>query len=455
METEGKGNGMGTEPELRLLLSMGAPLMLSMFVSAFHNVLDTFFVARIPGIGDAAAAALTLSFPVEMLMTAFNVGTGVGVSAALSRALGAGDRERASRVAGNAMLLYALYYLVMLAFGLFAAGPFVGLFTDDPLVRELGCTYLTLMTCFSFVNMGEKCFEKLLQACGLTKYSMVGQIVASISDAVLDPIMIYGWLGCPAMGVVGAAVSTLIGHGCAIAISATLYFRKCRDVDHGLRYLRPDGPIIANVMRVGVPAIAMQGLMSVTTLGMNLILRGVSDAAITAYGVYYKLQNFVFMPAFGINNAIVPIIGYNLGAKRPGRVRNTVRCAVAVVLAIMALGFVGFQAFAGPIVGVFGLSDEFAQICVAAVRIVTWGFAFAGLNVLFQGVCQALGAGASALAIAALRLVVIVLPLAALLAGIGGSGDAVWWAFPVAEAATLAVAVALTRRAWRKATRGA
>lgn len=450
MKREQSQNKMGTMQEGKLLLTMGVPLMISMLVTALYNIVDTFFVSQIVGRGDAAANALSLAFPIQMLMTALNVGTGVGVGAALSRAIGGKDREKASRIAGNAMFLYVLYYCLMLLFGLFFAKPFIALFTNDEEVRQLGTVYLSCVTCLSFGNMGEKCFEKLLQSTGRTTYSMIGQLTGSILNVILDPIFIFGYFGVPAMGVAGAAIATVIGQCCAISITGTLHFRKDTEMSHGFRYLKPDKAVISEIMKVGIPAILMQGLTSVMTLGMNFILKGVSAAAVTAYGIYYKLQNFIFMPAFGINNACVPIIGYNLGAKKLNRIKNTIRYAVMLVLAIMIFGIVILQVFAEPIVGVFHLSDEFTSLCVTAIRMITCGFIFAGINVLLQGICQAMGGGTQSLIISTLRLVVIVLPLAAVLSMLTGAEKFIWITFPIAEIVAFVVAVILAVRLYRR-----
>lgn len=443
---------MGTMQEGKLLLSMSVPLMISMLVAALYNIVDTFFVSRIEGYGEAAATALSIAFPVQMLMTALNVGTGIGVGAALSKVIGIGDRERASKIAGNAMFLYAAYYVLMLLFGIFAAKPFIGLFTDDEEVLTLGTTYLSFVTCLSFGNMGEKCFEKLLQATGKTTYSMIGQLTGSLLNVILDPIFIFGLFGFPAMGVKGAAIATVIGQCCAIAITCTLNLRKNTEVNYGFRYLKPDKAVLSEVMKVGLPAILMQGLTSVMTLGMNFILKGVSTAAVTAYGVYYKLQNFIFMPAFGINNACIPIIGYNYGSKNMERIRRTIRYATIMVLVIMALGVAIFQFFAEPIVGIFRLSDDFTRLCVTAIRIISCGFLFAGLNVLMQGVCQAMGGGVRSLLISMLRLVIFVLPTASVIAQFSGAENFIWLAFPIAEVLTFILSLPITRNLYKTAT---
>lgn len=445
-----KENKMGTMHEGKLLVSMGIPLMLSMLVAAFYNIVDTFYVSQMKGVGEAAVTALSIAFPIQMLMTALNVGTGVGVGSALSRALGENDRRKASTIAGNAMFLYACYYLIMLLFGIFAARSFVSLFTNDLEVVYLGTTYLSWVTCFSFGNMGEKCFEKILQATGKTSYSMIGQFVGSILNVLLDPIFIFGYFGIPEMGVAGAAIATVIGQCCAIAITGSFHFLKNTEIDNGLMYLKPDKQILVEILKVGAPAMIMQGLTSVTTLGMNLILKGVSLASISAYGIYNKLQNFIFMPAFGINNACVPIIGYNLGAKKIDRIRNTIKYAVMMVFLIMIFGTIIFQLFAEEIVGVFHLSAEFTDLCVISIRIITCGFVFAGINVLLQGLCQAMGKGVQALLIALLRLVVFVLPLAYAVSEFSNAEQYIWIVFPIAELLTFFIAVFLTVRIYRR-----
>lgn len=443
-------NKMGIVREDKLLLSMGAPLMLSMLVSALYNIVDSFFVSQISGMGDAAVNALTLAFPIQMLMTALAVGTGVGVGAELSRCLGQGDRERASKTAGNAMFLYGVYFVLLCLFGIFGTKAYIAGQTNDNTVFELAVSYLRTVTCFSFGFIGEKCFEKLLQSTGRANYSMMGQLVGAVMNIILDPIFIFGCLGLPAMGVTGAAVATVIGQSCAICVSATLHFKKNKELDKGLQYIKPDRKIVSKILKIGAPAILMQSLTSVMSYGMNLILHGISAAAVTAFGIYYKLQNFIFMPAFGLNNASIPIIGFNIGAMKFDRVRNTVRYGIITVSVIMLLGFILFQGFARQIVGIFGLSTEVTELAVAALRIISVGFIFSGVNVLLQGVCQALGNGNISLIISALRLIIGVLPLAAILATIQGAERFIWIAFPIAETVSVVVAVTLTLRLYRR-----
>lgn len=452
MDKSAKQNKMGTMHEGKLLATMGMPLMLSMLVSAIYNIVDSFFVAQIPGLGDAAVNALTLAFPVQMLMTALAVGTGVGVGASLSRHLGRGDKESANKTAGNAMFLYGLYFAILCLFGLLGAKPYIAGQTDDNTVLLLGVSYLRIVTCFSFGFMGEKCFEKLLQSTGKATCSMIGQLTGAITNIILDPILIFGYFRFPAMGVSGAAIATVVAQCCAVIVSTTLHFRKNKELSNGLQYIKPDKEIIRAILKVGAPAILIQSLTSVMSYGMNLILQGISAAAVTAFGIYYKLQTFIFMPAFGLNNASIPIIGFNRGAKKFDRVRNTIRYGLIAVIGIMVFGFALFQCFAKPIVDVFGLSSEITELCVLAIRIISVGFIFSGVNVLLQGVCQALGNGTASLIISVLRLVVGVLPLAAILASIQGAENFIWVVFPIAEAVSIVGAIILTMKTYRRAS---
>ncbi|MGM9537341.1 MAG: MATE family efflux transporter [Candidatus Onthomonas sp.] len=449
-------NKMGVVPVPRLLLSMGAPMMLSMIVQALYNVVDSLFVSHIPdtdlilNAGDKAVNALTLAFPIQMLIMAFCVGTGVGVNAALSRSLGMGDRKTASRIAGNAVFLSICYYLAALLFGIFGTRPYILSQTTDPVVAEFAVSYLSIVTICSFGSIWYMCFEKLLQATGRTTAAMIGQLVGALTNLILDPVLIFGWLGLPAMGVAGAAAATVIGQCASFVTVLTLHLKQNTEITNALSGLRPDGAIIRRIYSVGAPAIVMQALTSVMTYGMNLILGGISAAAVTAYGVYYKLQNFIFMPAFGLNNASVPIISYNYGAKSRIRIRSAIRSGLIFVSVIMLAGILLLQCLAQPIVGCFAVSEESAQFCVTALHIITLGFLFAGANIILQGVCQALGNGLYSLVISLLRMIVVPLPLAALLSGLPEAGTVVWWAFPAAEATACVAAVILTIHIYRK-----
>lgn len=447
---------MAEMPIKKLLINMGAPMMISMLGQALYNVVDTFFVSRIPdtgeiaGMGDKAINALTLAFPVQMLIIALGVGTGVGINAAVARALGVGDREQASRTAGSAIFAAICYFAGIFIFGLTASGAFIRSQTQDAAVAALGTGYLRIITVFSFGAVMYMCLEKIVMGTGKTTLTMICQLSGAVTNIILDPIMIYGLLGCPAMGVDGAAWATVIGQFVSLAAVAIVYFVKGVGLDTGLRYIRPDKRALAGIYMVGTPAIVMQLLTPVMSYALNLILGAVSESAVTAYGVYYKLQNFIFMPGYGLNNALIPIISYNHGAGERERVRETVKYGLVYISVIMLVGVALLQIFAGRLVGLFSLGGESGRLCVIALRVITGGFIFAGANTVLQGVCQALGRGMYSLVISLLRFIVIALPLAFALSLLPRAAELVWLSLPVAEAGACAVAVWLSARAYRE-----
>ena len=451
------GNKMAEMPVKKLLLNMGAPMMISMLGQALYNVVDTFFVSRIPdtaqaaAMGDKAINALTLAFPVQMLIVALGVGTGVGLNATVARNLGRGDREQASRTAGNALFLTLCYFAAMLLFGLTAAEGFIRSQTSDPIIAEMGTAYLRIISVFSLGTLGYMCMEKAVMGTGKTTVTMVCQLAGAVTNIVLDPIMIYGLLGCPAMGAAGAAWATVIGQFVSLIAISTVYFRKEIGFDSGLRYLRPDRQALRSIYSIGLPAIVMQILTPIMSYAMNLILGALSVSAVTAYGVYYKLQNFIFMPAYGLNNASIPIISYNFGAKRRDRAAQTIRCGLIDVSILMLVGVAVLQLFARQIVNIFSVTAESERLCVLALRIVTCGFFFAGVNIILQGVCQALGKGVYSLVVSLLRFIVLALPLAWALSRMANAASLVWLALPIAEAGACLAAVFLTKSAYRRA----
>ena len=457
-QTPTQENRMGTVPIPRLMISMGAPMMLSMLVQALYNVVDSLYVSHIPdaaGIvnaGDSAVAALTLAFPVQMLITSLCVGTGVGVNAALSRSLGQGNRKLASKIAGNAIVLSLFYYLLIAAFGLFATVPYIRSQTDNPVTFAFGCSYLRIVTVYSLGMTCFLCFEKLLQYTGQTTAAMIGQLSGSVTNIILDPILIFGWLGFPAMGVAGAAIATVAGQFLSAVVSMILHIRRNRELDKRLSMLKPEPAIIGRIYTVGAPAIAMQALGSVMSYGMNRILGSISEAAITAYGIFFKLQSFIFMPAFGLNNASVPIISYNYGARRKKRIRDAILCGLGICSCIMLVGTLIIQLFSRHVVGMFAVSERVAALSVTALRIISCGFLLAGANIIMQGVCQALGNGVYSLLITMMRMIVIALPAAYFLSRQPNAENVVWFCLPIAEAISLFTAIALTVHIYRSRT---
>jgi putative MATE family efflux protein len=441
-------NKMGTARVSTLVLKMGLPMILSMILQAFYNVVDSYFVSQMPN-GEVGVTALTLAFPIQLLMIAIGVGTGVGINALLSRSLGAGEREKASRIAGNAIFLGICTYAVFLFIGIFGVGAYLRSQTTDAAVLEMATEYLRICTIISFGAILSMIYEKLLQGVGRTTLSTIAQLAGAVTNIVLDPIMIFGWLGCPEMGIAGAAWATVIGQIVTFVMSAYLHHAKNRDLDTGLKYLKPQGKTIAEIYKIGIPAIIMQALMSIMTYGANIILGTISDAAVTAYGVYYKLQQFIFFAAFGMNNALIPIIGFNFGMRDRARVRDGIKFGLLYTLVIMLLGTLAFQAFAPGIIGVFALSAETETLAVATIRVVTIGYLFAGANIAFQGIFQAFGDGVKSLIVSALRLIVIALPLLWVLSRTASAAQIAWWAFPIAEVAAAVIAVALYRKVWK------
>lgn len=447
---------MGTKPVGRIMLSMGIPMILSMVLQACYNIVDSMFVARIPDTeeivhaGEYAVNALTLAFPVQMLIVAFGIGTGVGVNALLSRCLGQNDTERVARVAGNGVILGIIIYVCFFLFGILGIDLYLKSQTKDAVVLEMGHSYLMICTLLSLGMILFSIYEKLLQSTGKTLFSTIAQVAGAVTNIVLDPIMIFGYLGCPKMGIAGAAYATVIGQAVSMVIAMFFHYRINREVKSGLRYLRPDRSVMKGIYAIGLPAIIMQALMSFMTYGVNIIFGTVSMAAVTAYGIFYKIQQFIFFAGFGLRDAITPIVSFNYGLGNQKRVREGIRYGLLYISIIMGIGIVALQAFAGPLVAVFGLSDETARLCILAIRIISTGFFFAGGNIAIQGVFQAVECGGGSLVISLLRLFIVVLPLAWIFSLMENATSMIWWAFPIAELAAFVVAVILLRRTYRK-----
>lgn len=455
---EEKQNKMGTAPVPKLLLSMGIPMMLSMVGQALYNMVDTFFVSRIPdtaqvaNMGDKAINALTLAYPIQTLIIALIVGVGIATNSLLAQSLGRKDRERASRIAGNAMLICFCFFVAVFLFGVFGARAFIGSQTKDLVVAEMGTTYLRIVTIFSLGAIGYMCIEKVVMGCGNTKATMIGQLSGAVTNIILDPILIFGLLGLPAMGVRGAAWATVIGQFMSFFVIAYINFFRNKEIDRGWRYLCPRKELLKQFSAISIPAIFQQIMTPILTYGMNLILGTISAAAVTAYGVYYKLQYFVTMAIFGLNNASIPIVSYNFGAKDPKRISQSIRYALLDTAVIMGVSLAILQIFTRPIVGIFSLGAESGALCVTAVHIITCGYLFVGTNIILQGVCQALGNGVYSLIISLLRYAVVVLPLAYMFTRTAWAEVLVWAALPIAEAVACAAAVILTRKIYKKRT---
>lgn len=453
MNQETSMNKMGVEPIPKLMLSMGIPMILSMALQALYNIVDSYFVSCMPdteaikNMGDYAVNALTLAFPIQMLMVAIGVGTGVGINALLSKSLGEGNQKKASQIAGNSIFLGICMYIVFVLFGIFGIGIYMRSQTSDPIILEMGSSYLRICTFFSFGISLYMTYEKLLQATGRTLHSTIAQILGAVTNIILDPILIFGYFGLPEMGIEGAAYATVIGQ-CVSFILDAVFHHVCnaKDLDTSLRYIKPDLKIIKEIYQVGIPAILMQALMSFMTYGVNIIFGAVGASAVTAYGVYYKIQQFIFFAAFGMNNAMIPIIGFNYGKRDKDRINDGIRYGMIYTLVIMVIGAVLFIAGANPISGIFSVSDETRRLCILALRIVPIGFLFVGANITYQGIFQALGHGVSSLAVSLLRQLVVVLPLAWIFTRMSNAEHLIWAAFPIAEGVAFVVAFIIMRR---------
>lgn len=449
MEQDKKINKMGTLPVPRLMLSMGIPMILSMMLQAFYNIVDSAFVSNMAQDGEAALTALTLAFPVQMLLVALGVGTGVGANALLSRTLGEGNREKVNRVAGNAEFLSFIICIASIVFGIIGVRAYVQSQSNNTLVIDMAISYLRICCCIPFGMVFFSCFEKLLQATGKSLFSTIAQIAGAVTNIILDPILIYGLLGCPAFGVRGAAYATVIGQIVSCVVALAFHLAVNKEITNGLRYIKPSKRLIQQIYTIGLPAIIAQALMSVMTYGLNLILGTVSENAVTAYGLYYKIQQFLLFAAFGLRDAITPIVSFNYGMRDKQRVNAGIKYGMLYTLIIMLVGTLALELFASPLSSIFGLSGETEQLCIYAIRIISLSLIFAGANVAFQGIFQALRSGMESLVISLCRQLIFVLPVAWLLARLGLRTEMpslVWWTFLFAEVVSAAIACVFMRR---------
>ena len=446
---ERRENIMGTQPINRLLPSMAFPIMLSMLVQALYNVVDSVFVSMV---SENALTSVSLAFPVQNLMIAVSVGTAVGINALLSRRLGEKNFEAANKVAENGIFVTVLSWAVFAVFGAACSGLFMGAFTQNAEILAGGTDYMWIVTVFSLGLFMSVTMERVLQVTGKTVYQMISQMTGAVVNIILDPVFIFGWLGLPAMGVAGAAWATGIGQFCGLAVGIGINHVKNHEVRLNFRRFRPDWHSIKGIYQVGLPSIIMQSIGSVMTFGMNKILIAFTETAVSVFGVYFKLQSFVFMPVFGVTNALVPIVGYNYGARSSQRIQQATRLSLLMTTAIMALGTVIFQVAPGPLLSLFSASDTMLSIGIPALRIISVSFCFAGVAIVFSSVFQALGDGMLSLVMSAVRQLLLLLPCAFVLAKLGGL-DAVWFSFLIAEVASVTLAVVFYRSLYNKKIR--
>lgn len=432
MENTKQENKMGVMPIDKLLIRMSLPMMVSMLVQALYNIVDSIFVSRI---NEYALRAVSLAFPIQTLMIAVSAGTAVGMNAFLSKTLGERDYAKANKIAVNGIFVELLSYLAFALIGIFVSRPFFASQTTIPEVREYGTIYLTICCVAGIGIFMQTTFERLLQSTGKTFYAMITQGAGAIINLILDPILIFGYCGMPKMGVAGAATATVAGQ-IAAAVLAIIFNLKCnKEIQISFKGFRPDGGLIARIYKVGIPSIIMQAISSVMTYGMNLILESFG-AAQTVFGVYFKLQSFIFMPVFGLNNGMVPIIAYNYGAGRKERVVKTAKSSIKYAVGIMLLGLIIMEIFPAQLIALFNAKSELLVIGVPALRTICLSFCFAGYCIVVSSVFQALGNGIYSMIVSITRQLCVLLPVAYLLS-LSGNVNLIWWAFPIAELMSL------------------
>ena len=442
-----RGNKMGTWPIGKLLMNMALPLVISMLVQALYNVVDSVYVSRI---SESAVTALSLAFPIQNLLIGCATGVGVGVNSLLSKSLGEQNYERANRTAGNGFLLSCLFSVGFVIFGLFFARPFFATQTTVAETLEGGSMYLAIVTVGSIGIFIEILFERFLQASGNAFQSMITQATGAIINIILDPILIFGWFGLPAMGLAGAALATVIGQWIAAILAMGLNLKHNKELkDLHRHHAKPDSQVIRGILGIGVPSIIMVGIGSVMNFGINQILQGFSETATGVFGIYFKLQSFFFMPLFGINNAVISIVAFNYGARNPDRMVKTVKTASIAGLCIMLTGLAAFQLIPEVLLSLFDPSAEFMAMAVRALRTISWCFPVAAVCIILGSTFQALGTGIYSTIVSLCRQLVVLLPAAWLLSRTGDV-NLVWWAWPIAESMGLTLTVFFFLRNYRQ-----
>lgn len=447
-----ESNKMKEMPVNKLMVRMGIPMILSMALQAVYNIVDSAFVGNMKVGSEAALNALTLVFPVQMLMVAVGIGTGVGTNALLARTLGEGKNKKAAGVAGNSLFLGIIIYAVCLLFGIFGVKAYISSQTADTEVIAMGTDYLRICCVISFGILFFSLFEKLLQATGRSLYSTIGQITGAVINIILDPVMIYGIGPVPEMGVKGAAYATVIGQVISAALLLIFHLKLNKEFEHGIKYMKPDARIIRGIYSIGLPAIIAQALMSVMVYAMNLILK-FNASAQTAYGLFYKVQQFVLFLAFGLRDAITPIIAFAYGMGSKKRIQDGIRYGLVYTVALMIVGIIITEVFTGAFATLFNAGQS-RKYFIDAMRIISISFLFAGINVAYQGIYQALDGGMESLIISLLRQLVLILPLAGIFSILVRNGQMgvslIWWAFPITEFVACLVGYVFLRKIKKK-----
>ena len=437
-----KENKMGSMNIKRLILTMSAPIVVSMMVQSLYNVVDSIFVAQI---SEEAITAVSMAFPFQQLMMSVGIGTAIGVNSLLARNLGAKQFSQVNKIANNGLLLAFLSFIAFFMMGLLLSDKLITIQTDNQEIISHGPVYLRICLMGSLGIFTHLMFERLLQATGKTMYTMIAQISGALMNIILDPIMIFGWFGMPAMGLAGAAIATVISQYIGALVVAYLCIRKEKDIDIGFRYMKPDFKIIRDIYAVGIPSIIMISISSVTIFSMNQILAKFSITAVALLGIYFKLQSFIFMPVFGLNNGIIPIVGYNYGAGNKERMRETIFLGMRYAVTIMLIGTLIMMVFPDKLLGMFNASDQMMDIGRVAFRIICISFPFAAISIISIGVFQAIGKGTLSMIISIIRQLVVLVPLAYLFS-LTGNLSMVWWSVIIAELVAISICIRNIRK---------
>ena len=437
---------MGTMPVNKLLVTMSLPMVISMIVQALYNIVDSIFVSRL---SEDALTAVSMAFPMQNLMISVAVGTGVGINAMLSRALGEKKFEAANKTAENGIFIEVLGYVLFLLIGIFVTKPFFLAQAGAGDIANMGIEYTRICLLMSFGIFMQIGFERILQSTGRTIFTMITQSTGAIINIILDPILIFGLFGMPKMGVAGAAIATVTGQICAAILAITFNLTKNPDVHISFKGFKPQIIFVKNILSVGIPSIIMSSVGSAMTFGMNKILITFSSTAVAVFGVYFKLNSFVFMPVFGLNNGMVPIVSYNYGAQNKKRLTKTIKLAIMYAVCIMLIGIMLFQFMPDVLLKLFDASDHMLEIGIPALRVISLSFAFAGICIVISSSLQALGHGFLSMMISITRQLIILLPSAYILAKFGGI-HAVWWSFNIAEIASLTLSLLFFKHMYNK-----
>lgn len=432
-----KENKMGVDKMLPLLLSMSLPACLSMFIQGFYNIVDSIFVAQI---GEDALTAVSLAFPIQLIMIGIAVGTGIGMNSLISRSLGEKKNDYANSVSNHMFFLSIICFIVFAIFAIFGSNWFLSLFTNDKNVIDMGVSYLSIVTGFSLALFLEINVEKTIQATGNMIYPMIMQSIGAIVNLIFDPILIFGLFGFPKMGVAGAAISTVFGQFMALFFSLYILFFKKHAISINLKNFRPDKEIIGKIYKVGLPTAIMQTMGSFVIIIINNILIMFSSTAVAVYGIYFKIQSFVFMPAFGICQGLLPILGYNYGAGNKERIKSGLRYGMLLIGIIMLIGTLFVVLMPTQILKAFNASDDLLDIGVEAITIMSITFLLAGISMVVISVLQALGQGFKGLLITMIRQVFVIIPFAYIMSKYIGV-NAVWYSYPISEVIAFLVSI--------------